>query len=92
MINKGDNIMFRNKINNSIIMSGSGKVIVNGEDLINDDTDLKEINIVIQDDVINANANDLTIEGNVVNAKAGNNLNITGNVTDDYKASNNIYK
>lgn len=74
MINKGDNIMFRNKINNSVIMSGSGKVIVNGEDLINDDTDLKEINIVIQGDVINANANDLTIEGNVVNAKAGNNI------------------
>ena len=74
MINKGDNIMFRNKINNSVIMSGSGKVIVNGEDIINDDTDLKEINIVIQGDVINANANDLTIEGNVVNAKAGNNI------------------
>lgn len=74
MINKRDNIMFRNKINNSVIMSGSGKVIVNGEDLINDDTDLKEINIVIQGDVINANANDLTIEGNVVNAKAGNNI------------------
>lgn len=92
MINKGDNIMFRNKINNSVIMSGSGKIIVNGEDLINDDTDLKEINIVIQGDVINASANDLTIEGNVVNAKAGNNLNITGNVTGDCKAENNIYK
>ena len=90
--------MFRNFINNSVIMSGRGKTIINGVEYdVSSGASISVTNgrVYINGQEVNKDNNNavkeinITIIGNVEKAKVGNNLTVEGNIQ-NAEAGNNI--
>ena len=89
--------MFKNFINNSVIMSGRGKTIINGVEYdVPSGASISVTNgrVYINGQEVNKDNNavkeiNITIIGNVEKAKVGNNLTVEGNIQ-NAEAGNNI--